>query len=585
MAHEPAPPGSPPTRLVERRLPWTARGVARVEPVLLAIVRIVTIPVRAVVRWWRRSIQARVVIGILTLSAILAVMAGWILLRQVTDGLVESKRQAGVTQAAAGIDTAQSQLDASSASGFFAVDDALSSLIQVLGPRSDGDDYAVVVLGPLSRVNAAQPSTWAPKSAGRVDPRKSVPADLVRAVQTSRDNLYKFTSVTLSGPHGTTEPGLVVGQQITAPTTGQAFGLFYVFPMNEQQQTLSVVARALFLVGSILVVLIGVIAWLVTRQVVTPVRLARRIAERLAAGRLEERMHVRGEDDIARLGTSFNQMASSLQRQIRQLEELSRVQRRFVSDVSHELRTPLTTVRMAADVLHDARVSFDPATARSAELLQYELDRFEGLLTDLLEISRFDAGAAALDLTDIDLRDVARRVVDSNAALAEQRGSKISLRLPTRPCMAEADVRRIERIVRNLVVNAIDYGEGGGIEVRVGAGGGAVALSVRDHGVGLKPGEERLVFNRFWRADPARVRTKGGTGLGLAIAAEDTALHGGLLQAWGRPLEGAVFRLTLPRRAGQTVTGSPLPLAPDVPAVGAPYATLGNALDRSEGVR
>ena len=95
--------------------------------------------------------------------------------------------------------------------------------------------------------------------------------------------------------------------------------------------------------------------WLVTRQVVTPIRMARRVAERLAAGQLEERLRVRGEDDLARLATSFNQMASNLQRQIRQLEELSRVQRRFVSDVSHELRTPLTTVRMAGDVLHDAR--------------------------------------------------------------------------------------------------------------------------------------------------------------------------------------------------------------------------------------
>ena len=129
-----------------------------------------------------------------------------------------------------------------------------------------------------------------------------------------------------------------------------------------------------------------------------------------------------GEDDLARLATSFNQMASSLQKQIRQLEELSRVQRRFVSDVSHELRTPLTTVRMAGDVLHDARRDFDPATARAAELLQSELDRFETLLSDLLEISRFDAGAAQLDVDDVNLVDVAHRVVDMTRALADQRG-------------------------------------------------------------------------------------------------------------------------------------------------------------------
>ena len=123
-----------------------------------------------------------------------------------------------------------------------------------------------------------------------------------------------------------------------------------------------------------------------------------------------------GEDDIARLAMSFNQMAEALQSQIRKLVELSRVQRTFVSDVSHELRTPLTTVRMAGDVLHDARASFDPVTARAAELLQTELDRFENLLADLLEISRFDAGAAVLDLEDTNLCDVAHRVVGGHRA-------------------------------------------------------------------------------------------------------------------------------------------------------------------------
>ena len=123
-------------------------------------------------------------------------------------------------------------------------------------------------------------------------------------------------------------------------------------------------------------------------------------------------------------------MAASLQKQIRQLEELSRVQRRFVSDVSHELRTPLTTVRMAGDVLHDARSRFDPPTARAAELLQNELDRFELLLSDLLEISRFDAGAAVLDLEDVNLVDLAHRVVDSTRPLAERRSGSSCARSP-----------------------------------------------------------------------------------------------------------------------------------------------------------
>jgi two-component system sensor histidine kinase MtrB len=294
-------------------------------------------------------------------------------------------------------------------------------------------------------------------------------------------------------------------------------------------------------------------------------------------------MHVRGDDDIARLAGSFNQMAGSLQRQIRQLEELSRVQRRFVADVSHELRTPLTTVRMAADVLHDAKQYFDPATARAAELLQHELNRFEGLLTDLLEISRFDAGAAVLELSTTDVRDVVRAVIESAHALADRKGSTIRLDAPLVPCLAEADVRRLDRIVRNLVVNAVEYGEGRDIDVAVAADEQGVAVSVRDHGVGLRPGEESLVFTRFWRADPARARTHGGTGLGLPIALEDAQLHGGRLEAWGEPGGGALFRLTIPRRAGDPLDGSPLSLVPPdrvgVP-VGAPYARYPRRTER-----
>jgi two-component system sensor histidine kinase MtrB len=217
--------------------------------------------------------------------------------------------------------------------------------------------------------------------------------------------------------------------------------------------------------------------------------------------------------------------------------------------------------------LYDARERFDGATARSAELLQVQLDRFELLLTDLLEISRFDAGAAVLEIAEADLADVARRVIEATSALADDRGTRVTLVSTGPPALVQVDVRRIERIVRNLVVNAVEYGQGKPVELRVAANDTAAALAVGDHGIGLKPGEDVLVFTRFWRADPARSKTSGGTGLGLAIAVEDARLHGGKLQAWGQPGEGAVFRLTLPRRAGADYTMSPLPLGPqDAPS-------------------
>ena len=191
-----------------------------------------------------------------------------------------------------------------------------------------------------------------------------------------------------------------------------------------------------------------------------------------------------------------------------------------------------------------------------------EIDRFESLLADLLEISRFDAGAAALDLEATDLRATLGRAIDSTAALAERRGSRLEVIPTDGPCVAEIDPRRVERILRNLVVNAIEYGEEGPVTVQLGINQSAVAVTVRDSGVGLRPGEAALVFTRFWRADPARTRTTGGTGLGLAISHDDAQLHKGWLEAWGEPGVGSCFRLTLPRRTGVPIERSPLPLTP-----------------------
>ncbi len=543
---------------------------------IVSLARLVTTPTRELVSLWRRSIQARVVLGTLVLSTVLSLLAGVVMLNRVTDGLLDSKEQAAISQTASGIDAAQATLDAAKVGDFVDVGQVLANLVESLSPRNTSRNDFYVAITPATAGGTPNPDQSS-RGALELELERTIPTDLLDTVESESGVFSAYTSVHFRDEGIPTEPGLIVGSQIRIPSTNQVYSLIYVFPLQEQQQTLLVVRSALITAGSLLAVLLGTIAWLVTRQVVRPVRLARRIAERLAAGRLEERMHVRGEDDIARLGTSFNQMASSLQRQIRQLEELSRVQRRFVADVSHELRTPLTTVRMAADVLYDARSSFDGATARSAELLQTQLDRFELLLTDLLEISRFDAGAAVLDMSDVDLTQVALGVIDASSGLADRRGSTIRLSGPKGPVVVEADVRRIERIVRNLVVNAIEYGEGRDVEVTVAANDTAAALIVRDHGVGLRPGEDVLVFNRFWRADPARARTRGGTGLGLSIAVEDTLLHCGQLDAWGELGEGSVFRLTLPRRVGAEVAGSPLPLTPldrQSVEVGGPYLRL-----------
>ncbi len=520
-------------------------------------------PLQRALSAWRRSIQLRVVLSTVVLSAVVVSLVGWALMRQITSGLVGDRVDVALEEAARSSTDVQESLSA--ATSDFDASTQLPVLVSAIVSRAAAQGYDVVLVGPLPQSGGA-PS---PAAGERFTPGlelSSVPSGLQATVEDADSTGSSWTFSTLSYDEDTDRPpvpGVVVGTQLRLPADGGSYALYHLFPMSAERATVGLVQRALLTSGALLLILVAALTWLVTRQVVTPVRWARRVAERLAAGRLEERMQVHGEDDIARLATSFNQMAASLQNQIRALEDMSAAQRRFVSDVSHELRTPLTTVRMASDVLHDARDGFDPVTARSAELLQHELDRFELLLTDLLEISRFDAGAAALHLEDLDLGEVARTVAASVRPLADRTGARIRVHVPPGGCLVEADRGRIERIVSNLVSNAVDHAESSDVVVRVRCNAEGSALTVRDYGVGLRPGDEVRVFNRFWRADPARARTSGGTGLGLSIALEDAHLHSGWLQAWGVPGGGAQFRLTLPRRAGERITASPLPLVPE----------------------
>ncbi|MCF3145731.1 HAMP domain-containing histidine kinase [Streptomyces platensis] len=548
-----------------------------VHPLLRLFSRWVRRPLLPALRLWRRNIQLRVVATTLLMSLAVVLLLGVVVVGQVRNGLLTAKAQAAQSQAVGGFSVAQKMADGAddtrpdegARTGNRGTQDSatwLTGLVEQLASGGQGV-FSVVALSSDSDepFGDSSPGTRGPRASGDVDPERSVPADLRRKLDTKAGTFRQYTQIKRIGSDDGVS-ALIIGKRLNDANSNQ-YQLYYLFPFTQEEESLKLVTGTLATAGVFVVILLGAIAWLVVRQVVTPVRMAAGISERLAAGLLQERMKVTGEDDIARLGESFNKMAQNLQVKIQQLEELSRMQRRFVSDVSHELRTPLTTVRMAADVIHDARDEFDPATARSAELLWGQLDRFESLLAELLEISRFDAGAAALEAEPVDLRDVVHRVIEGAEPLAERKGTRIVVRGAEQPVIAEADPRRVERVLRNLVVNAVEHGEGRDVVVRLasagGKSGGAVAVAVRDYGVGLKPGEATRVFNRFWRADPARARTTGGTGLGLSIAVEDARLHGGWLQAWGEPGGGSQFRLTLPRTAGETLRGSPIPLEPE----------------------
>jgi two-component system, OmpR family, sensor histidine kinase MtrB len=516
---------------------------------------------------WRRSLQLRVVTTTLVVSVAVVSLLGFFLMQQIASNLLHSAETQALTQASNGLTFASADPAALRPPGQGSkdlVNKILTSLKS--NGQSPGADYGVAVT--LGGYYGRQ-AFWAAQY-NKIDPQA-----LPSSVLGSHAKKFIFASMPYPGPGSPN----AVGMLYAAPFGfGNAYELYYFFPLSQLQGELGLIQRTLALVGLALVFLLAGIAWLVTRWVVMPVARAAQGAQKLSTGKLDERLAVRGEDEIAALATSFNEMAASLQEKMRQLEELSHVQRQFVSDVSHELRTPLTTIRMAADLLHESRAEMASAAARSAELLQSQLGRFESLLTDLLEISRYDANAATLDAELVDVCDIVRQSADDAQHLAERRGARIEFRLPAEPCLAEMDRRRVERILRNLLCNAVEHGEGRDVVVTSAADRDAVAVAVRDFGVGLSTGEEHLVFDRFWRADPARARTSGGTGLGLAIALEDARLHGGWLEAWGRPGKGSVFRLTLPRCVGAELAGSPLPLAPGEADLGTLAAESAKAL-------
>ncbi|MGW9827659.1 two-component system, OmpR family, sensor histidine kinase MtrB [Brevibacterium pityocampae] len=509
---------------------------------------------RWVIRAFTHSLQFRIVVLTIALTIIAVLGVGAYMSQQISRGLFESKLSSVSVQTAGYAAELQSL---SAGEDDEALSETLNTQLRSMLSRSP-TPLRSVALEPKER------STAVPPLVALVGGEESIPvAELPDAYLSAVDRAelgeQLYQSVSLPGEESS--PGLVVAQQVTIPAAGQ-FELFVVADLQEEQNTLDFVLRALIVAAIVLSVLIGAIAWIVTRLVVVPVRTAADVAGQLAHGDLDQRMPVHGQDEIATLAESFNSMADTLQDQITRMEQLTVLQRQFVSDVSHELRTPLTTIHIASDMIYESREDFDDSTARSAELLNSQVERFELLLGDLLEISRYDAGAANLVTKPTDIGEIVTGVLDTLSVVATQAGTELLLHAPSSPVMAEVDRVRITRVVRNLVVNAIEHGEGRRVDIHLAANAEAVAVSVRDHGIGMSEEHVEHVFDRFWRADPSRRRTLGGSGLGLAISLEDTHLHGGWLQAWGREGEGACFRLTLPRRQRQEISSSPLPLPP-----------------------
>lgn len=501
----------------------------------------------------RKSLTLRMGLTMLISTLVILSGVGLYTANSIRDGIFQERLNQLLVESASRAKTAQSRLDQAPVSTVEQVQSLAQEVVtSITTMTSGGNAPSVLILR-----NPNENSAIVINEIVTGNSRETISPELRQSVEKKTGQYWQ--SVKLTDAEGRTFPGIAVGTALNLPLAG-AHELYFVYSLADEQANLNLVMQVLAGGGLALLLLVGAMTWVVVYSVLVPVRRTVRTAERLAAGDLNARVLSQGQDEMAQLADSFNKMAGSLQSKIDTLGQLSRLQQRFVSDVSHELRTPLTTMRIADDVIFDARAELDPAALRSAELLHDQIDRFDAMLADLLEISRIDSGSARLSFETVDINSLVRKVIADNDSLAQQVGCEVVFNPPPYPCTAEVDTRRVTRIVRNLLVNAIEHSEGNPVTITTDTSETAVALRVSDHGVGMTPEVTSRVFDRFYRADPARTRTTGGTGLGLAISLEDARLSGGTLEAWGKSGYGSSFRLTLPRQNGTEMGPSPLEL-------------------------
>jgi two-component system sensor histidine kinase MtrB len=496
---------------------------------------------------WRSSLVIRVTATIVALSFILVWLLGSALFSRVSSGIFDEKLKLSILDAQSTARNTQIQLIYSNyqeEAAFISVFDEILSL----PPKTYEGTAKEIAVFSFSNIGK---NFEFEGTSNFLDP-KSIPSKFRETTRKATESQWERTKLVYLDDR--TEPGIVVGNNLTISGVGK-YEFYVIFSLAQQERTMSLIFNYLLLAGIVLTFLIGLTTYFVMRRLIAPIQDAARVAEELTNGNLDLRMDFQGEDEIARLGYSFNEMAVSLQQQISRLENLSKLQQRFVSDVSHELRTPLTTIRMASQVIFATKDSFEPTVARSAELLISQIERFESLLTDLLEVSRFDAQAAVMEVEEIDLVALVKETIDY---VHPSQDRIINLQAPNTSIMVDVDPRRIKRIIRNLISNALDHREDKRVDVRIAESDNEVSVGVRDYGSGFNFVDRKMLFERFWRADSSRARSTGGTGLGLSISLEDAKLHQGEIDVWGERGKGAHFVLTIPKYAGGSIESRPI---------------------------
>jgi signal transduction histidine kinase len=331
-------------------------------------------------------------------------------------------------------------------------------------------------------------------------------------------------------------PYLAVGIPLPRVTQSEA-AYFELIDLTEMESTLRALGISLLGAGGITTAAGAALGLWAARRALRPLADVSTAAGAIAGGRLDTRLESVGDPDLGTLATSFNDMAQALQERIER-------DARFASDVSHELRSPLMTMAASVEVLESQREELPDRARRAVDLVTEEIGRFRQLVEDLLEISRYDAGAVRLDLDDVRLAEFVLQAVEHSGHDVVP----IELDAGLLGVVVRADKRRLARVLANLLDNAAKYGDGA-TSVIMRAVPDGVQLAVEDRGPGVLPEERERIFDRFNRGTGAGRRGAGeGVGLGLALVAEHVRLHGGRVWVEGRTDgdPGARFVVELP---------------------------------------
>ncbi|MGW6511369.1 sensor histidine kinase [Streptomyces niveus] len=474
------------------------------------------------------GLRARLLFSFVLVAALSALGTGALTFQQARTGVLQQSQDTVVNQFRQSVDAAVLELP--SAPG----QEELDSLVARLAREHRTQQWNVLATyGDLRAASSDQAS---------VD---GLTSELRASVETRPVAVFQRVR---TGNHSSLVVGLPVtysGDGYTARTLS-GLTLYLIVPQKSEQAYVDALVTAVERATLPALGLAALLALLLARGVLRPVRALSKATRRMADGHFDVRLRVEGTDELADLAQAFNDTAAALEESITELRRMEAGARRFAADISHELRTPLAAMTAVTDVLAEETPGLVGDTADAVHLITEETLRLARLVDDLMEISRFDAHAAELNLDDLDLAESLRRTLAIRGWPDD-----VLTDLPD-GIRARVDPRRLDVVVANLVGNALRHG-GQPVTLtltlapRRAPDEPGVLIEVSDHGPGIPESALPHLFERFYKAGPARSRSES-SGLGLAITAENVHLHGGHIHAANRPGGGAVFTVELPLR-------------------------------------